>query len=305
MPLSKYLLYTLPDSYIAFDLQTTGLDPNYDNIIELAAIKVENGSITSQFESLVNPGFAIDDFITELTGITNDMLSGAPTLKQVLPDFLSLIQTDIMLGHYFSFDLRFLQKAAAAYDLPFEKCQYVDTMRIARKVFPDWKHHRLCDLVENLHVKSEGAHRALLDVLATKGCYDALRKAMAERGMTAEDLTPAKLIYSPASSLKIQQDAYRPDEDIEGKTFVFTGAMEHMTRKEGMQKVVNAGGYCGDNVTKETNYLVLGNKGYCMALEGGKSSKHKKAEAMKLKGMDIEVISEDVFLLMLEPNEKD
>lgn len=299
MSSSKYLLHTLPDSYVAVDLETTGLDPNWDDIIELAAVKVENGNITAQFESLVNPGCPIGDFITELTGITDDMLANAPTLDQVLPDFLSLIQSEVMLGHNFGFDLRFLQNAAASLGLPFDKCQYVDTMRIARRVFPDWEHYRLRDLVENLHVESARAHRGMADVMATKECYDALRVVMAERGMTEKDLSPVL----HAGNLKAQPDASRLIEGIAGKTFVFTGAMERMERREGMQRVLNAGGYCGDNVTSVTNYLVLGNKGYCMALKGGKSSKQKKAEGMKLKGMDIEVISEDVFLEMLEPEE--
>lgn len=303
MPISKNMLFTLPDSYVVVDLETTGLDAKWDSIIEMAAIKVENGSIVASYESLVNPGYEIDDFITELTGITNDMLSSAPTLEQVLPDFLALIQSDVMLGHYLCFDVRFLKTAAETLGLSFEKTKYVETLRIARKVFPEWRHHRLCDLVENLHIESAGAHRAMLDVLATKASYDALRAIMDERGMTVEDIKPNKHANSRASNVAVQLDAYQPDEDIEGKTFVFTGAMERMTRKEGMQKVVNAGGYCGDNVTKETNFLVLGNKGYSMALSGGKSSKHKKAELLKLKGADIEVISEDVFLQMLEPNE--
>ena len=301
MPISKNMLFTLPDSYIVVDLETTGLDTRWDSIIEIAAVKVEGGTITARYESLVNPGYEIGSFITELTGITNEMLVDAPTIEQVLPDFLALIQSDVMLGHYLCFDVRFLKSAAEAFGLAFEKTQYVDTLRIARKVFPEWRHHRLCDLVENLHIESAGAHRAMLDVLATKASYDALRAIMDERGMTAEDIKPNKQNYAPASGVSIQPDAYQPDEDIEGKTFVFTGAMERMTRKEGMQKVVNAGGHCGDSVTKDTNFLVLGNKGYRMALSGGKSSKHKKAEQMKLKGADIEVISEDVFLQMLEP----
>lgn len=291
----------LPDSYIVVDIETTGFDPRLDSIIQMAAIKVENGDITTRYACLVNPGHAIDGFISALTGITNDMLRDAPMLEQVLPDFLALIQSDVMLGHSLRFDLRFLEAAAAAQGLALEKCDYVDTLQIARKVYPEWQHHRLCDLVKNLHIESAGAHRAMLDVLATKASYDALRKTMAERGMTADDLK--KRAHVSASDVNIQPDAYRPDEDIAGKVFVFTGAMERMTRKEGMQKVVNAGGHCSDNVTKDTNFLVLGNKGYSMALTGGKSSKHKKAERMKLDGMDIEVISEDVFLQMLEPNE--
>ncbi len=284
MSTSKYLLHTLPDSYIAVDLETTGFDPKRDAIIEMAAIKVENGNIISQFESLVNPGRQIGAYITKLTGITNDMLSEAPTLDQVLPDFLTMIQSDVMLGHNFSFDLRFLKSSAASLGLPFEKCQYVDTMCIAHKVFPEWKHYTLPDLVKNLHVESAGAHRGMLDVLATKGCYDALRKAMAERS--------------------IQPDTYQPIDEIKGKTFVFTGKMERMKREEAKQKVLNAGGYYSEkNVTLATNYLVLGNEGYNTPSEDGKSGKRRKAEELKLKGMDIEIISEDVFLQMLEPDD--
>lgn len=303
MPITQNQLYMLPDSYVVLDLETTGLDPQWDSIVEMAAIKVENGVVTDRYESLINPGYKISGFITELTGITNDMLQDAPSIERALPGFLSLIQSDVMLGHYLCFDVRFLKAAAEKQGLAFEKCQYVDTLRIARKVYPEWRHHRLRDLVENLHIESEGAHRAMPDVLATKASYDALRKTLAERGMTAEDLKPSKSAHSLAGSLSIQPDAYQPDEDIEGKTFVFTGAMERMTRKEGMQRVFNAGGRCDDSVTKETNFLVLGNKGYSMSLSGGKSAKHKKAEQMKLKGADIEVISEDVFLQMLEPND--
>lgn len=302
MAISRNMLYELPDSYVVLDLETTGLDARWDSIIELAAAKVENGTVTQTFQSLVNPGYKIDGFITELTGITNEMLDGAPSLEQVLAPFLTLIQSDVILGHYVCFDIRFLQAAAQEYGLAFERHQYVDTLRIARKLYPEWPHHRLCDLVENLQISSEGAHRAMLDVLSTKACYDALRATMRERGMTVEDIKPHKH-YTRAGDLTVQEDAYEPDEDIAGKVFVFTGAMEHMTRKDGMQAVLNAGGQCGDRVTKDTNYLVLGNKGYCVALEGGKSSKHKKAEQLKLRGADIEVISENVFMQMLEPND--
>ena len=73
-----------------------------------------------------------------------------------------------------------------------------------------------------------------------------------------------------------------------------------MVRKEAMQKVVNLGGLVGDSVTKKTNYLILGNNDYCKSIKDGKSSKQKKAEELKLKGYDIEVISENVFYDMLE-----
>lgn len=301
MARSGDMVYQLPDSYIVIDLETTGLDAKRDSIIEIAAAKVEDGMILEQRTSLINPGYEIDEFITELTGITNEMLGTAPTIKEVLEEYLAFIQSDILLGHYLCFDIRFLKVAAAEMGLSFERCQYVDTLRISRKVYPEWKHHRLCDLVANLQIPSIQAHRAMADALATKASYDALRAVMREKGMTENDIKPIKRNLQ-AKSLTVQEAAYEPDIDILGYTFVFTGAMERMTRKEGMQRVLNAGGLCGDRVTKDTNYLVLGNAGYNMALSGGKSAKHKTAEKLKLQGCDIEVISEDVFLQMLEPN---
>lgn len=303
MPRSINVVYQLPDSYIAIDLETTGLDSKWDSIIEVAAARVENGEVTETFESLINPGFAIDDFITELTGITNEMLEPAPTIEQVLPDYMAFIQRDILLGHYLCFDIRFLKAAAEALEIPFEHCKYVDTMNISRKLFPEWSHHRLRDLVENLHIEARRAHRAMADVLATKDSYEALRQAMRDKNITLEEISPARH-GAYAKMLSIQDEAYEPDVDIMGKIFVFTGTMERMSRKDGMQRVLNAGGTCGDRVTQETNFLVLGNAGYSMALKGGKSSKHKNAEKLKLQGYDIEVISEDVFLQMLEPNKE-
>ncbi len=84
-----------------------------------------------------------------------------------------------------------------------------------------------------------------------------------------------------------------------GKTFVFTGTLEKMPRREAMQLVVNLGGICGDGVNKNTNYLVLGNNDYCTTIKDGKSSKHKKAEQLLLAGNNIEIISENVFYEMI------
>jgi DNA polymerase-3 subunit epsilon len=86
---------------------------------------------------------------------------------------------------------------------------------------------------------------------------------------------------------------------VYGKVFCFTGALQKMDRKDAMQIVVNLGGQCGDGVTKDTNYLVLGNNDYCASIKDGKSGKHKKAETYKANGMDIEIISENVFYEML------
>ena len=83
-------------------------------------------------------------------------------------------------------------------------------------------------------------------------------------------------------------------------TCVFTGTLEKMTRREAMQAVVDVGGSVGDNVTKDTNFLILGNNDYCKTIKDGKSTKQKKAEALMLKGNDIAIIPENVFYEMLE-----
>ena len=88
---------------------------------------------------------------------------------------------------------------------------------------------------------------------------------------------------------------FDPEHPLYGKVCVFTGALERMTRKEAMQIVVDLGAICGDSVTEKTNYLILGNNDYCTTIKDGKSSKQKKAEKLKLKGNEIEIISENIF----------
>ena len=84
-------LIDFPDSYIVIDIETTGLDPSSDSIIEVAGLKVKNNTIVDSFSSLINPGFLISDFISNLTGITNDQLSSAPDLFSVLNDFYNFL----------------------------------------------------------------------------------------------------------------------------------------------------------------------------------------------------------------------
>ena len=90
-----------------------------------------------------------------------------------------------------------------------------------------------------------------------------------------------------------------------GKVCVFTGTLEKMIRKEAVQLVLDLGGICDNSVTKKTNYLILGNNDYCSSIKGGKSNKQKKAEELRLKGNDIEIIPEDVFYDMVAQKDED
>ena len=98
-----------------------------------------------------------------------------------------------------------------------------------------------------------------------------------------------------ASDIVSSSENVDPSNPLFGKVCVFTGTLEKMVRKDAMQLVANLGGINADNVTKKTNYLVLGNNDYCSSIKDGKSSKQKKAEKLKLSGQDIEIIPENVF----------
>lgn len=285
--------------YIVLDLETTGLDPRQDEIIEVAAIRVRDHVVEEQFTSLVKPQYPIDEFITELTGITNEMLQEAPMITEVLPALRSFIGSDIILGHNVNFDVNFIYDKSESLGLADFSNDYMDTMRISRRLYPQERHHRLRDLVNRLKVGKEVAHRALADVKQTKACYDSMLDDMQARGISMADLAPKNTWHNLSENITAQTSNIDPNTAIYGKTFVFTGALDAMTRKEAMQLVVDLGGLCADTLNKHANFLVLGDQGYSVALKDGKSSKHRKAEKMRLHGIDIQIISEDVFYEMI------
>ncbi len=298
----KSLLKEL-DDYIVLDLETTGLDPDYDDIIEIGAVRVANKEIVDQFESFVDPGYEIDGFITGLTGITNQMLQEAPDVNSVLPRFLSFIGDSIIVAHNANFDINFLYDACVRLNpSTYFKNDFIDTMRLSRRLFSEERHHRLSDLSERFGIKGDVEHRALSDVMKANQCYDYMKSYAKNSGILFESLYPLHNGGVRASDIAATTSQFDETTVIFGKVFVFTGTLQRMIRKDAMQLVVNMGGKCGDGVTKDTNYLVLGNNDYCSSIKDGKSSKQKKAEKYKASGMDIEIISENVFYEMISEN---
>ena len=281
------------------DLETTGLDPSCDEIIEFAAIRVVNSVVVSEFQSLVKPSFPIDGFITELTGITNEMLKTAPAISDVLPCFLAFVGSSAIVAHNANFDVNFLYDACAALHAADFCNDFIDTMRINRRLFREERHHRLGDLTARFGIEGNIEHRALADVLKTQACYEHMKKHARDKGINFESLYPYQSKGVKASDISSSNTAFDETTPIFGKTFVFTGVLQRMVRKDAMQLVADLGGICGDGVTAKTNYLVLGNNDYCSSIKDGKSSKQKKAEKYKAAGMDIEIISENVFYEMV------
>lgn len=160
-------------SYIAFDVETTGLSPVENEIIEIGALKVRDGKVAERFMEFIKPAAPIAPAITSLTGITNEMVADARTRCQVVSDFLDFCEEDVLIGHNVSFDYSFMKCSAAADGLPFEKMG-IDTLKIAQKVHKDLKSKSLSSLCDYYHIENRSAHRAYHDALATAKLYQTL-----------------------------------------------------------------------------------------------------------------------------------
>lgn len=160
-------------SYIAFDLETTGLNPQENEIIEIGALKVREGKVVDRFMEFIHPLSPISSAISELTGITNDMVATARSCEQVIPDFLEFCEDDVLIGHNVMFDYSFTKCSASKCGLPFEK-NGLDTLKIARKVHKDFPSKSLGALCDYYHIENKSAHRAYHDALATAKLYQTL-----------------------------------------------------------------------------------------------------------------------------------
>lgn len=289
-------LLDFPSDYTLIDIETTGLDPNYDEIIEIAAIRIRNNMIDSTFSTLVKPERLIDNFITELTGITNDMVANSLPIEPNLYKLHSFINNDILLGHNVNFDVNFLYDNYIKYTPYLFKNNFVDTLRLSRKVYPDLGSHSLSYLTRSLGIISKTSHRAEADCLTTYSLVNSMINTISNTGESIESFVQRMnaSIHSLASSIRATNTIFDDTHPVYGQSFCFTGTLSSCTRREAMQVVVNMGGIVTDRITKKTNYLVLGITDY-RKVKGNKSSKVQKAESLKTSGYDIDIISENVF----------
>jgi len=292
------------DNYTVIDIETTGLSPIWDSIIELSAIRVRDGVPVDTYSTLVNPGFEIPNFISMLTGITNDELKPAPKIEKVLPEYLDFIGSDILLGHNVHFDVNFIYDNAQAMHIPPPRNDMIDTMRIGRWLLPDLGHYRLPDVSQALNIQPIGAHRGLIDCQTTQQVYELLKTRDPSFFTEEHQREIARSRYNKkkldARDI-VKRDGYEDaDNPLFGKVCVFTGTLDRMTRKEAMQMVTDIGGICANGVTKNTNYLVLGNNDYCSSIQDGKSNKQKKAEDLISRGFDLSIMPEDVFYELIQ-----
>lgn len=164
--------------YTAFDLETTGLDPEKDAIIALGAVHLLGKKVLHQevFEALVDPGRPIPEASTQVHGLTWEMLKGKPRLEEVLPAFRAFLEDTVLLAHNGAFDMAFLRRVGV--DQP----PLVDTLLLAHLLFPDLKDHRLETLAGRFGVPVLGRHTALGDALMTAEVFARMLPLLRERG---------------------------------------------------------------------------------------------------------------------------
>lgn len=163
------------DSYIALDLETTGLDPKRDKIIEIGACFVENGEIQRELSFLINPHRMLSERIISLTGLTDEILREAPDIETVLGEIMDFLGELPLLGHHIIFDYSFLKRAAVSAGYPFERTG-IDTLSLCRLFMPEEEKKNLAAACAWFQTPQEKAHRALSDARSTHFLYQAIKK---------------------------------------------------------------------------------------------------------------------------------
>lgn len=159
-------LIDMDQTYVIFDLETTGLKPEQCEIIEIGAVKLVNGEIVDRFQTFVNDGVVVPTQITQLTGITTDMLAGAPNAREVLTQFHAFVEGCCLVAHNAEFDMGFIRHHGNRFNLVFSN-HYADTLMLARDLMHDLINHKLDTVCEALDVQLLEHHRATDDAQAT------------------------------------------------------------------------------------------------------------------------------------------
>lgn len=160
-------IYDIKDaSFVVFDLETTGLSKYKDRITEIGAVKVENGKITEEYNQLVNPEMVISEKITDITGITNEMVEDCPKIEEVMGDFLKFCGESILVGQNTDFDVGFIKENCFRLGIEFNPL-YLDTLPMARALFSDMKKFSLDKIARKLEIPAFNHHRASDDARAT------------------------------------------------------------------------------------------------------------------------------------------
>lgn len=220
----------MTNSYVAVDLETTGIGAKREKITEIGMVKVVDGSVVETYHTMVNPHREIPERIVELTGITDEMVKDAPGIEDVLPKVIEFCEGFPLLGHQIIFDYGFLTQAAVNMKLEFKK-DAVDTLKLCRYLMPGAEKKNLGAACTYFGVTPETAHRALSDAMSTHLLYQKLMEAF---GGTRSELFETKpLIYKAKKERTATKRQKEHLQDLlKYHRIETTVQIEHMTGNE-------------------------------------------------------------------------
>lgn len=284
--------------YVVFDLETTGLDVDTCQIVEIAAIRVVAGETVHRFSSLVHIDGKMPAAASAKNHIYDSDLVDAPHACEVMEGFLEFVGDDsTLVGHNIEgFDIPIVSRVARECGLEFSYAKSEDTIALARSAWPTLANHKMDTLRQALRITGDGAHRALKDCEDEKSVYELAKKELADHPEKKQEkkkssARPGAVFSSKWQSKKAKDFVPRSasfDESSPayGKLFAFTNGSAEDT-EAAMQAVCDLGGVPKDSVTLKTDYLV--------AFKDGETTKVRKARENQEKGRPIRIIDADEF----------
>lgn len=245
---NKWNTITRISDYVVLDVETTGLKPGTDKIIEIGMVKVSDGKPCDEFSSFVNPEMSIPTRITKITGITNEDMATAPVFSSLASQIVSFLGDSLILGHNVGFDLSFLVPALESCGIrPSFTC--LDTCALAKKAFPELPNHKLDTLIGALSLSDGQTHRALDDVYCTLGLFNKICEKYPDSPLL-------NAVYSCCTP--IESFSFSPvEQPLAGKQLFLTGTFT-FPYSAAKKLISAAGGLVTYNLSDQTDYLVYG-----------------------------------------------
>jgi DNA polymerase III subunit epsilon len=300
-------------SWVAIDFETA--NETRGSACALGVAIVEESQVVERTSWLIRPPtLNFNPYNVMIHGITAADVASAPTIDSLWPSIWALLEGRPIIAHNASFDISVLRHSLDAYGLPWPKLQYVCTRVLAKKVWTDLISYSLPVVADRCGIKfhhHDPEEDAVASAEVALRCCKALSvtapTAAAEAAhlrigsLSPEGYRPCRAIALRPSQMAPQTDSFDQDHPFFGASVVFTGTLESMVRRDAMQRVLDLGGQCPATLTRGTNFLVVGDQDFRKFTDGISSSKMKAAQRLRADGGDIELISEDDFLRMLEP----
>lgn len=295
----KSIVSGMPLDFVVFDLETTGFNCKVDEICEIAALRIIDGEIADQFERLVYIDGDMPAAAERVNHISKDMLEEAPHMTGALSSFLSFVgPSPVLVGHNIkTFDIPLIERVAASCSLDFSYKEAIDTLQLAKRAWPNLSSYKMDDLRDRLDFDIAGSHRALKDCVDEFELYMRIRHDVANGKASIKPPKRGRQVTGAAWSEKWNRkkakeflptvSVFDESDPLYGKHVVLSGDIEGYAYNEVMQFICDCGGTPQDNVTRKTDYVVVGS--------GAGGSKVAKARLNQEKGLPTEILDEESF----------